>query len=613
MTESDGRVWNDQRSAERAKGVQRNAVQQRTFTKWINMHLKRWDPPLQVHHLFTDLQDGKILMALVEELSGCSLLHHFRPLPHRIFRLNNIVKVLNFLKDRNVSFFNIEAEDVADGNPPAVLSLIWNIIVFYQIKQVTESLEKTPSIIMLSFPCGRDSSGSLGSPGDDVFSTLSPKSKRSSHLLKYRSKAMKTLFGWAQNCTAKYGVDIQDFGKSWRSGLAFTALVKYFCPECVDMRKALSSEPRINIETALSAAHQWLGIPPLLDPDVVLDLDVAVPSSPDEQSVITYVAQFLECWPGHEEDSVSTDSSRCIPSPDRWDGRWSDSGSSQEELVDHPEEQALSFESLPGRVSTDQSLLASTGGQCCDSVGWRKRLTNLQEDDATCSKEAFCSIPELDSDEEDAYSYILELDHSETELESNIDLKILLDSLDAYEANTNESQGCFSGSKSVPDLLTNSSPDKGTDRKEPSPLKDAMLCNCETKGCLHSIEKRSLLHKSNHSDSNCSVTVKERVCSAEDDASGVSLLKNALHKVKFSEDFLVKDQHLCSHHFGSNSVSVQTAADRITGEPSSSNTKRKEGLDWIIFEVEDLPVLLLLWIITYCIFTFTHLDIYRLL
>ena len=31
------------------------------------------DPPVAVRDLFTDIQDGRILMALLEELSGCKL------------------------------------------------------------------------------------------------------------------------------------------------------------------------------------------------------------------------------------------------------------------------------------------------------------------------------------------------------------------------------------------------------------------------------------------------------------------------------------------------------------------------------------------------------------
>lgn len=91
------------------------------------------DPPLEVHDLFQDVQDGHVLMALLEELSGCKLvrpslrhcdwyrpppppsssslssssfqLHSFKKSSHRIFRLNNIAKVLSFLEQRNVSWY----------------------------------------------------------------------------------------------------------------------------------------------------------------------------------------------------------------------------------------------------------------------------------------------------------------------------------------------------------------------------------------------------------------------------------------------------------------------------------------------------------------------------
>uniref|UniRef100_A0A3B4TSC9 Calponin-homology (CH) domain-containing protein n=1 Tax=Seriola dumerili TaxID=41447 RepID=A0A3B4TSC9_SERDU len=52
---------------------ERKAVQKRTFTRWLNLFLQRCDPPVEVHDLFTDIQDGRILMALLEELSGCKL------------------------------------------------------------------------------------------------------------------------------------------------------------------------------------------------------------------------------------------------------------------------------------------------------------------------------------------------------------------------------------------------------------------------------------------------------------------------------------------------------------------------------------------------------------
>uniref|UniRef100_A0A667XVG6 Calponin-homology (CH) domain-containing protein n=1 Tax=Myripristis murdjan TaxID=586833 RepID=A0A667XVG6_9TELE len=51
----------------------REAVQKRTFTRWMTVFLQRCEPPVEVHDLFTDIQDGRVLMALLEELSGCKL------------------------------------------------------------------------------------------------------------------------------------------------------------------------------------------------------------------------------------------------------------------------------------------------------------------------------------------------------------------------------------------------------------------------------------------------------------------------------------------------------------------------------------------------------------
>uniref|UniRef100_A0A4W4G5H9 Calponin-homology (CH) domain-containing protein n=1 Tax=Electrophorus electricus TaxID=8005 RepID=A0A4W4G5H9_ELEEL len=60
--------------------VEREVVQKRTFTRWMNLHLEKCNPPIEVHDLFRDIRDGKILMALLEELSGCRLTHPYRRL-----------------------------------------------------------------------------------------------------------------------------------------------------------------------------------------------------------------------------------------------------------------------------------------------------------------------------------------------------------------------------------------------------------------------------------------------------------------------------------------------------------------------------------------------------
>ncbi|XP_038583946.1 interaptin isoform X2 [Micropterus salmoides] len=279
---SDMRVQNLQ--------VEREVVQKRTFTRWMNLHLEKCDPPIEVHDLFQDIQDGHILMALLEELSGCKLLHGFKKSSHRIFRLNNIAKVLSFLEERNVKLVSIDAADVADGNSSIILGLIWNIILFFQIKELTGNIRSQfPSSSSLSsIPTSSDSDTSYCSmPSDERQSA--------STAMREHSKAIKKLLQWVQKRTRKYGVAVQDFGKSWTSGLAFLAVIKSIDPSLVDMRRALLRNARENLEDAFRIAHYSLGIPRLLEPE-----DVTI-NRPDEQSIITYVSQFLEHFPGIEE------------------------------------------------------------------------------------------------------------------------------------------------------------------------------------------------------------------------------------------------------------------------------------------------------------------------
>lgn len=66
---------------------------------------------------------------------------------------------------------------------------------------------------------------------------------------------------------SRYGVAVQDFGRSWTSGLAFLALIKSIDSSLVDMRKALLRSPRDNLEDAFRIAHFSLGIPRLLEPE----------------------------------------------------------------------------------------------------------------------------------------------------------------------------------------------------------------------------------------------------------------------------------------------------------------------------------------------------------
>ncbi|XP_031211402.1 calmin isoform X2 [Mastomys coucha] len=282
--------------------VERENVQKRTFTRWINLHLEKCDPPLEVTDLFVDIQDGKVLMALLEVLSGRNLLHEYKSSSHRIFRLNNIAKALKFLEDSNVKLVSIDAAEIADGNPSLVLGLIWNIILFFQIKELTGNLSR-------SSPSSSLSPGSGGTDSDSSYPPTPTTERSVAVSVKDQRKAIKTLLSWVQRKTRKYGVAVQDFAGSWRSGLAFLAVIKAIDPSLVDMKQALEDSTRENLEKAFRIAHDSLHIPRLLEPeDIMVDM-------PDEQSIVTYVAQFLERFPELEpEDFVNLDKEAPIES-----------------------------------------------------------------------------------------------------------------------------------------------------------------------------------------------------------------------------------------------------------------------------------------------------------
>lgn len=65
----------------------------------------------------------------------------------------------------------------------------------------------------------------------------------------------------------RYGLNISDFGKSWRDGVAFNAIIDNISPGLVDMNQVRQQAPRVNLENAFSAAESHLGIPRLIDPE----------------------------------------------------------------------------------------------------------------------------------------------------------------------------------------------------------------------------------------------------------------------------------------------------------------------------------------------------------
>ncbi|KMR05210.1 bullous pemphigoid antigen isoforms 6 9 10, partial [Lasius niger] len=224
---------------------ERDAIQKKTFTKWVNKHLKK--ASRHVGDLFEDLRDGHNLISLLEVLSGEHLPRERGRM--RFHMLQNVQMALDFLRYKKIKLVNIRAEDIVDGNPKLTLGLIWTIILHFQISDIVVGQE--PNVT-----------------------------------------AREALLRWARRSTARYpGVRVTDFTGSWRDGLAFSALLHRNRPDLVDWRSARSSQPRERLDRVFYVAEREYGVTRLLDPE-----DVDTPE-PDEKSLITYISSLYDVFP----------------------------------------------------------------------------------------------------------------------------------------------------------------------------------------------------------------------------------------------------------------------------------------------------------------------------
>uniref|UniRef100_A0A3B4H062 Spectrin beta chain n=1 Tax=Pundamilia nyererei TaxID=303518 RepID=A0A3B4H062_9CICH len=233
-----------ERSRIKALADEREAVQKKTFTKWVNSHLSRVS--CRITDLYMDLRDGRMLIKLLEVLSGERL-----PKPTkgrmRIHCLENVDKALQFLKEQRVHLENMGSHDIVDGNHRLTLGLIWTIILRFQIQDISVETEDN----------------------------------------KEKKSAKDALLLWCQMKTAGYpNVNIHNFTTSWRDGMAFNALIHKHRPDLIDFDKLKKSNAHYNLQNAFNLAEQHLGLTKLLDPE-----DISV-DHPDEKSIITYVVTY---------------------------------------------------------------------------------------------------------------------------------------------------------------------------------------------------------------------------------------------------------------------------------------------------------------------------------
>uniref|UniRef100_A0A3B4WTG5 Filamin B, like n=1 Tax=Seriola lalandi dorsalis TaxID=1841481 RepID=A0A3B4WTG5_SERLL len=220
-------------------------IQQNTFTRWINEHLKCVNK--RIVDLQLDLGDGLRLIALLEVLSHKKMFRKYHPRPNfRQMKLENVSVALEFLDKENIKLVSIDSKAIVDGNLKLILGLVWTLILHYSISMPVWEGE------------------------DEEAESKTPKQR---------------LLGWIQHKVPD--LPITNFSQDWRNGRALGALVDSCAPGlCPDWETWDPVKPVENATEAMQLADDWLGIPQVIAPEEIIDPSV------DEQSVMTYLSQF---------------------------------------------------------------------------------------------------------------------------------------------------------------------------------------------------------------------------------------------------------------------------------------------------------------------------------
>ncbi|XP_063098864.1 dystrophin isoform X5 [Cavia porcellus] len=228
---------------------EREDVQKKTFTKWINAQFSKFGKQ-HIENLFSDLQDGRRLLDLLEGLTGQKLPKEKGST--RVHALNNVNKALQVLQKNNVDLVNIGSTDIVDGNHKLTLGLIWNIILHWQVKNVMKN-------IMAGLQ---------------------------------QTNSEKILLSWVRQSTRNYPqVNVINFTTSWSDGLALNALIHSHRPDLFDWNSVCQQSATQRLEHAFNIAKCQLGIEKLLDPE-----DVAT-TCPDKKSILMYITSLFQVLP----------------------------------------------------------------------------------------------------------------------------------------------------------------------------------------------------------------------------------------------------------------------------------------------------------------------------
>ncbi|XP_065072532.1 filamin-A isoform X4 [Ochlerotatus camptorhynchus] len=231
---------------ELAEDAQWKRIQQNTFTRWANEHLKIIDK--NIASLESDLSDGLKLIALIEVLSQKRMSKHNKRPTFRSQKLENVSVALKFLEIEGIKIVNIDSSDIVDCKLKLIMGLIWTLILHYSI----------------SLPMWE------GDDSENQANNTTPKQR---------------LMNWIHRLVPD--LPINNFTNDWTSGKAIGALVDGVAPGlCPDWPMWDPKDAAQNASEAMGLADDWLDVRQLIRPEEMINPNI------DEQSMMTYLSQY---------------------------------------------------------------------------------------------------------------------------------------------------------------------------------------------------------------------------------------------------------------------------------------------------------------------------------
>ncbi|KAI9475995.1 MAG: hypothetical protein EXX96DRAFT_506832 [Benjaminiella poitrasii] len=269
-------------------------IQIRTLTKWINVQLSQADE--HITRIDKDLKDGKKLLKLLSVVANNPNLKPERG-NMRIHELSNVAQALKFLQDQwgADSLPAVASEAIVNGDVKSTLAITFFIMLKYQIHPIL--LHKA-----------QNSTAAISSAPSTPLPSLSSTTRANN--AKPLQEAKLALLYWVRSQLEDYVTHhilstIQDFSRSWRSGLAFCLLTHRHNPDLLPtlftdyIQYASQKETWHRLLTlAFDVAEERLKIPKYLEP---ADLLVEYPHEP---SVMMYVSEMYKVMSTYQQETL---------------------------------------------------------------------------------------------------------------------------------------------------------------------------------------------------------------------------------------------------------------------------------------------------------------------